>query len=71
MNYATLRGMQLVWVLLRLSLLAMRLALRILLLLISLALTLRRWGALNPGGALGSARFANGWELFWSGVRRG
>jgi type IV secretion system protein VirD4 len=33
--------------------------------------TLLRWGGPNPGGALGSARFANRWELFWSGVKRG
>jgi type IV secretion system protein VirD4 len=30
-----------------------------------------RWGGLGPGGALGSARFATSWEMFWSGVRRG
>lgn len=33
--------------------------------------SLYRWGGFNPGGALGSARFATSWELFWSGVRRG
>ncbi|WLB57444.1 type IV secretory system conjugative DNA transfer family protein [Bradyrhizobium japonicum] len=33
--------------------------------------TLHRWGGFNPGGALGSARFASRWELLWSGVRRG
>ncbi|MFQ3454118.1 type IV secretory system conjugative DNA transfer family protein [Bradyrhizobium sp. UFLA01-814] len=33
--------------------------------------TIYRWGGFNPGGALGSARFATSWELFWSGVRRG
>lgn len=33
--------------------------------------SLYRWGGFNPGGALGSARFANRWELFWSGVQRG
>ncbi|WP_459591388.1 type IV secretory system conjugative DNA transfer family protein [Bradyrhizobium diazoefficiens] len=39
--------------------------------LIKLAYTIYRWGGFNPGGALGSARFASTWELFWSGVRRG
>lgn len=38
---------------------------------ISFFRTLQRWGGFGPGGALGSARFANEWELFWSGVRRG
>jgi type IV secretion system protein VirD4 len=33
--------------------------------------TLNRWGGFSPGGALGSARFATSWELFWSGARRG
>lgn len=33
--------------------------------------TLHRWGGFSPGGALGSARFATGWELLWAGVRRG
>lgn len=32
---------------------------------------LNRWGGLGPGGALGSARFATGWEMCWAGVRRG
>ena len=63
--------MQLVWVLLRISLLAIKLGIRFLILFISILIVLRRWGGLNPGGALGSARFANRWELFWSGVRRG
>jgi len=68
---ATVRLMQLVWVLLRLTLLALRLGIRALLVLISIVTTLRRWGGFNPGGALGTARFASRWELFWSGVRRG
>jgi type IV secretion system protein VirD4 len=33
--------------------------------------TLHRWGGLGPGGALGTARFATGWEMFKAGVRRG
>jgi type IV secretion system protein VirD4 len=33
--------------------------------------SLHRWGGFSPGGALGSARFATDWELFWSGARRG
>ncbi|MET4232632.1 type IV secretion system protein VirD4 [Bradyrhizobium sp. LA6.10] len=32
---------------------------------------LYRWSGFNPGGALGSARFANWWELLWSGAQRG
>lgn len=32
---------------------------------------LQRWGGIGPGGALGSARFASTWEMFWAGVRRG
>lgn len=39
--------------------------------IIRLAHTIYRWGGLNPGGALGSARFASTLELFLSGVRRG
>jgi type IV secretion system protein VirD4 len=33
--------------------------------------TIQRWGGLGPGGALGTARFATGWEMFRAGVRRG
>jgi len=39
--------------------------------LFSLGRTLYRWGGFSPGGALGSARFANWWELLFAGVRRG
>jgi type IV secretion system protein VirD4 len=38
---------------------------------LGLMMTLYRWRGFSPGGALGSARFANWWELLWSGVRRG
>lgn len=57
--------------LLKLSWLLARTAFRLTLRTASLLHTLYRWGGFNPGGALGSARFANPWELLWSGVRRG
>src|SRR5690242_18201212 len=44
---------------------------RLCLLIIKIVNRLRTWGGLGPGGALGSARFANRWELFWAGVFRG
>lgn len=57
--------------LIRLALLIVVWLIRLVLLSARVLATLLRWGGLNPGGALGSARFANRWELFWSGVRRG
>ncbi|MGJ4925977.1 type IV secretory system conjugative DNA transfer family protein [Bradyrhizobium sp. HKCCYLS2038] len=71
----TLARMRMLWGLVRLLWFATRLAVRVLVFILVLLYRavrlLRRWGGLNPGGALGSARFANCWEMFWSGVRRG
>jgi len=58
-------------VFLRLAWFGARIAFWISLKLIGTLHSLYRWGGFNPGGALGSARFANRWELLWSGVRRG
>jgi len=63
--------MQVIWVLLRMSLLAVRVGIRTFILVMSSLMMLWRWRGISPGGALGSARFANRWELIWSGVRRG
>ncbi len=61
---------KLIW-LLRIGLLLMSGALWVIVRTFKLIHTLYRWGGFNPGGALGSARFATSWELFWSGARRG
>lgn len=37
----------------------------------SLVFNAGRWRGWGPSSALGSARFASGWEMFWAGVRRG
>lgn len=64
MVYKLVRLLKVIWLLLRGSAWLVARIIRIL-------HTLYRWGGFNPGGALGSARFATTWELFWSGVRRG
>lgn len=59
-----------VW-LLRATVLTLRVLLWLSTRILKLIRTVYRWSAFNPGGALGSARFASGWELLWSGVARG
>lgn len=56
---------------LRIAWLATRITLHLAFRLTITVFNLIKWGGLAPVGALGSARFANRWELFWSGVRRG
>lgn len=56
--------MRVVWLMIRCTFLALGYVLEFLHMLY-------RWGGFAPGGALGSARFATNWELFWSGARRG
>jgi type IV secretion system protein VirD4 len=63
--------MWLLWSFVKIAWFATRVFVRVIFHLASAVASLLRWGGLNPGGALGSARFANRWELFWSGVRRG
>ncbi|MDD1532705.1 hypothetical protein DCM78_25055 [Bradyrhizobium sp. WBOS04] len=62
---------QIVLWLLRATVLVVRIALSVTRCILTIVHTLYRWHGFNPGGALGSARFASGWELLWSGVRRG
>jgi type IV secretion system protein VirD4 len=62
---------QLVLWLLRVTWLVSRGAFGLLSFVIKFIRTLYRWGGFNPGGALGSARFATRWELFLAGARRG
>lgn len=59
-----------VW-LIRAAWLAVLTAFGLSLLCLRLIVALYRWRGFSPGGALGSARFANRFELLWAGVRRG